>query len=326
MPFATVVNQINAALTVALTPPALSTDLSLKIVFPRRILQHRQIQRAHGTHPHRAVAVVHQVAVADRVDKHHQAVAVHRQPGNHVAEQGRFEGQLATPFGVRADGLFMHTAHLERKFLRRSFTQRARLRHRVGVEIDMGVKAVDRGSGGLSGHHGPHDGRTPAVCASTAHAAPNTQQALQPCAVWCFDAHPFAHKLHSLPLFLISKPLRIEDTRFSLLPTAGRVAGVVLLRLSLCPPRPTQPLVPALPPLKALFDGLDDMPRADPANRAEIEARAGAKGWPTLQAELALIDPATALRLSTGDSQYISRALEVHRVSAKPMSELHAIK
>ena len=26
-------------------------------------------------------------------------------------------------------------------------------------------------------------------------------------------AHPFAHKLHSLPLFLISKPLRIEDTK-----------------------------------------------------------------------------------------------------------------
>ena len=83
--------------------------------------------------------------------------------------------------------------------------------------------------------------------------------------------------------------------------------------------------MPALPPLKALFDGLDDMPRADPANRAEIEARARAKGWPTLHAELALIDPATALRLSTGDSKHISRALEVHRVSAKPMSELHAI-
>ena len=31
---------------------------------------------------------------------------------------------------------------------------------------------------------------------------------------------------------------------------------------------------------KALFDGLDDMPRADPAIRAEIEAQARAKGWP----------------------------------------------
>ena len=42
---------------------------------------------------------------------------------------------------------------------------------------------------------------------------------------------------------------------------------------------------------KALFDGLDDMPRADPAIRTEIEARARAKGWPALHAELALIDP-----------------------------------
>ena len=32
--------------------------------------------------------------------------------------------------------------------------------------------------------------------------------------------------------------------------------------------------------LKALFDGLDDVPRADPAIRAEIEVRARAKGWP----------------------------------------------
>ncbi len=77
---------------------------------------------------------------------------------------------------------------------------------------------------------------------------------------------------------------------------------------------------------KALFDGLDDMPRADPATRAAIEAQARAKGWPALHAALALIDPATAARLSPGDSQRISRALEVHGVSGKTMSELHTIK
>ena len=60
---------------------------------------------------------------------------------------------------------------------------------------------------------------------------------------------------------------------------------------------------------KALFDGLDDMPRADPAIRAEIDAQGRAEGWPALHAQLALIDPATALRLSPGDSQRISRAL-----------------
>ena len=77
---------------------------------------------------------------------------------------------------------------------------------------------------------------------------------------------------------------------------------------------------------KALFDGLDNMPRADPAIRAEIEAHARAAGWPALHAELAQIDPATALRLNPGDSQRISRALEVHRISGKTMSELHTIK
>ena len=77
---------------------------------------------------------------------------------------------------------------------------------------------------------------------------------------------------------------------------------------------------------KALFDGLDDMPRADPIIRADIEAQARAKGWPALHAELALIDPATALRLHPGDSQRISRALEVHKISGKTMSDLHTIK
>ena len=77
---------------------------------------------------------------------------------------------------------------------------------------------------------------------------------------------------------------------------------------------------------KALTEGLDDMPQADPAIRAEIEAQAAARGWPALHAELALIDPATALRLNPADSQRISRALEVHRISGKTMSELHTTK
>ncbi len=77
---------------------------------------------------------------------------------------------------------------------------------------------------------------------------------------------------------------------------------------------------------KALVDGLDDMPRADPAIRAAIETQARAVGWPALHAELALIDPASAARLSPGDSQRISRALEVYRISGKTMSELHTIK
>ncbi len=71
---------------------------------------------------------------------------------------------------------------------------------------------------------------------------------------------------------------------------------------------------------KALFDGLDDMPKADPAVRATIAAEAAARGWPALHAELAQVDPLTAARLQPQDSQRISRALEVFRVSGQPLS------
>lgn len=71
---------------------------------------------------------------------------------------------------------------------------------------------------------------------------------------------------------------------------------------------------------KALRDGLDDMPTADPATRAALEAEAQAKGWPALHAELAAVDAVTAARLAPNDSQRISRALEVFRVSGQPLS------
>lgn len=74
---------------------------------------------------------------------------------------------------------------------------------------------------------------------------------------------------------------------------------------------------------KALFDGLDDMPKADPAVRAVIAAEALKKGWPALHAELATVDPITAARLEPQDSQRISRALEVWRVSGQPLSFFH---
>ncbi|MDQ8034537.1 MAG: tRNA (adenosine(37)-N6)-dimethylallyltransferase MiaA [Bordetella sp.] len=73
---------------------------------------------------------------------------------------------------------------------------------------------------------------------------------------------------------------------------------------------------------KALREGLDDLPQADPALRADIEAEAAARGWPALHADLARLDPVTAARLSPNDSQRISRALEVCRLSGQPMSAL----
>jgi tRNA dimethylallyltransferase len=75
---------------------------------------------------------------------------------------------------------------------------------------------------------------------------------------------------------------------------------------------------------KALFDGLDAMPAADADVRAQLEAQAHKEGWPALHAELARVDPPTAARLGPNDSQRIQRALEVFRLSGKPLSAFHA--
>ena len=74
---------------------------------------------------------------------------------------------------------------------------------------------------------------------------------------------------------------------------------------------------------KALIDGLDAMPAADPAVRAALDARAAAEGWPALHAALALVDPVTAARLKSTDAQRIQRALEVWTVSGQPISSFH---
>lgn len=73
---------------------------------------------------------------------------------------------------------------------------------------------------------------------------------------------------------------------------------------------------------KALRDGLNDLPGADPEIRLELEQRAVKVGWPAMHAELAQIDPETAARLSPNDSQRIQRALEIWRISGTPMSAL----
>jgi tRNA dimethylallyltransferase len=74
---------------------------------------------------------------------------------------------------------------------------------------------------------------------------------------------------------------------------------------------------------KALHEGLDDMPGADPLVRQAIEQEAACKGWPAMHAGLALLDPVTAARLAPLDSQRIARALEVYRVSGRPMASFH---
>lgn len=74
---------------------------------------------------------------------------------------------------------------------------------------------------------------------------------------------------------------------------------------------------------KALFDGLDAMPPADPAVRAALALQLQNEGLPALHAELQRVDPLTAARLAPADTQRILRALEVFRISGRTLSSLH---
>ncbi|WP_427852984.1 tRNA (adenosine(37)-N6)-dimethylallyltransferase MiaA [Stenotrophomonas acidaminiphila] len=75
---------------------------------------------------------------------------------------------------------------------------------------------------------------------------------------------------------------------------------------------------------RALLQGLSPMPEADPALRAQIAAEADALGWPALHAQLARVDPAAARRIHATDPQRIQRALEVYRLTGKPISHWQA--
>jgi tRNA dimethylallyltransferase len=75
---------------------------------------------------------------------------------------------------------------------------------------------------------------------------------------------------------------------------------------------------------KALTQGLNDLPAADPNVRAQLDADAARDGWPALHARLAAVDPATAARLAPNDSQRIQRALEVFMLTGETMSTLLA--
>lgn len=75
--------------------------------------------------------------------------------------------------------------------------------------------------------------------------------------------------------------------------------------------------------VKALREGIDAMPAADPAIRARLDARAAAEGWPALHAELARVDAPTAARLKPRDAQRIQRALEVFEATGRPLSSFH---
>ena len=75
---------------------------------------------------------------------------------------------------------------------------------------------------------------------------------------------------------------------------------------------------------KGLRDGLDDLPQADPALRAQIDAEIMRHGITALHARLKVLDAATAERLKPTDTQRIQRAMEIILLTGQPMSSLLA--
>ncbi|MFZ5491501.1 MAG: tRNA (adenosine(37)-N6)-dimethylallyltransferase MiaA [Pseudomonadota bacterium] len=75
---------------------------------------------------------------------------------------------------------------------------------------------------------------------------------------------------------------------------------------------------------RALERGIAALPAADVATRRAIEDEAAARGWAALHAELATVDPIVAARVAPADRQRISRALEVFRLTGRPLSAWQA--
>ena len=73
---------------------------------------------------------------------------------------------------------------------------------------------------------------------------------------------------------------------------------------------------------KALLEGLNELPEADPMIRLVIDTMAQDGGWPAVHAKLKEVDPATAARLQPTDAQRVQRALEIYYITGKTMEEL----
>lgn len=73
--------------------------------------------------------------------------------------------------------------------------------------------------------------------------------------------------------------------------------------------------------VKALTRGLMESPGSDEALRSELKELAEREGGEELHRRLSLVDPVAAARLHPNDQVRIIRALEVHRLTGRPISE-----
>lgn len=73
--------------------------------------------------------------------------------------------------------------------------------------------------------------------------------------------------------------------------------------------------------LKALTQGLFEGPGQDPATRGALEKQIADRGLSSIYQRLLAIDPTVASTIHPNDRQRIIRALEVHELTGKPLSE-----
>jgi len=76
----------------------------------------------------------------------------------------------------------------------------------------------------------------------------------------------------------------------------------------------------------ALEFGLSELPKADPELRARITEEAEHIGWSQMHARLNALDPVSAGRIDTMDTQRIQRALEIVLAEGKPVAEYNATR
>jgi tRNA dimethylallyltransferase len=75
--------------------------------------------------------------------------------------------------------------------------------------------------------------------------------------------------------------------------------------------------------IRSLVDGFFDGPPADPDLRASIEKQFAGGGTAALLEELKRVDPVFAERVDPTKPRRMIRALEVHRLTGRPISQLH---
>ena len=74
--------------------------------------------------------------------------------------------------------------------------------------------------------------------------------------------------------------------------------------------------------IQAYWNGLDELPPADPAMRGELAEYAETTGREKLHAELAALDPEAASRIPPNNIQRVIRAIEITRLAGRPVSQL----